>query len=239
MNRGIAADVLEVLKAGPPLRRSEDPERIEAAAVRHRVSWQRVLWAILDLSALLELRAELANSRRSISDDIRAHGLASAPNELLAELSARVDQTRAVLRAFIFEGKVLLDLLSKAVVDTLGAARGFGEKHDNLATRLDRYADTLGVARPPAAIVERARDLEERLANVRDYILVHPKMENTQGYARAYVHPHGSNLQIGTLFPDDEEEEARTIDIDELASGLEVYARDLMLWVASVVSAAS
>jgi hypothetical protein len=195
--------------------------------------------ALLDLCALLEIRAELAVGQRALSAEIRSLGFHDAPDELFAFLAARVDQTRAVLRAFIFEGKVTLDLLSKAVIETIGPARGFGEKHDDVGTRLDSYADAMQVAQPPIDLVERARELEERVANVRDYVLVHPKMEG--GYARAFVHPIGSNLEINQLYPDGEGEndDLPTIDIDELANQLALYARGLMGWVASVVRAAA
>jgi hypothetical protein len=56
----LARELLGMQKAGPslPSRQARDNEKAEAAEVRNRTAWQRVMWAIDGLQGLLLLRNE-------------------------------------------------------------------------------------------------------------------------------------------------------------------------------------
>ena len=237
---GLWNEVLEVLRAGPslPSRRASTEARTEAAEIRNRTAWQRVVWAIDGLHALLLLRAELHERGSALTREIEeAGGLPAAPVELLDELALRQTQVREVLAAFLSQGKVLLDLLSQAVVAALGEPRSFRPTHGSFGVKLDEAANVLGVAPPGDDLVERARELDRRVADVRDDLIVHPRLAGE--HRRAYVHPAGDDLVIGTLFPDeDTADEASIIHIGALDRELEAYTRDLARWVVSVLAAA-
>jgi hypothetical protein len=253
-------DVLNLHRAGSslPARRARDHAKGEAAEVRNRTAWQRVAWAIDGLHALLVLRDELLDREHELWRDMQnAGGLHHAPPQLFDELALRTTQVREVLVAFVSQGKVLLDLLAQAVAAALGNPGGFQEKHGSLGKRLDGFARALGVAAPPDELVERARDLDRDVADVRDDLLVHPKLSGD--YARQFVHPRGGDLEISTLFPNEEEEEdeeeeeeeeeaspmsiaeqeASLIAIAKVDSALDAYTRDVVRWVASVLNATS
>jgi hypothetical protein len=232
-------DVLDVLRAGPslPSRRARDSQKREAAEVRSRSAWQRVAWAIEGLQALLLLRDELREREHQVARELRDDGgLHRAPPQLLDELALRQTQVREVLVAFLSQAKVLLDLLAQAVAAALGNPGGFAEKHGSLGVRLDEFALARGVAKPPDDLVERARELDGHVADVRNDVLVHPKLSGQ--YARQFVYPRGSDLEISTLFPNEEREPSH-IAIAEVDAGLEAYTRDLAQWVASVLDTAT
>lgn len=164
-----------------------------------------------------------------------AGGLHRAPPQLFDELALRRTQVREVLIAFLSQGKLLLDLLAQAVAATLGNPGRFAEKHGLLGVRLDEFARALVVATPPDELVERARELDRRVADVRDDVLVHPKSQAT---TRQFVYPRGNDLEVSTLFPNEEQEPSH-IPITEVDAGLDDYTRDLARWVASVLKTAS
>lgn len=197
-----------------------------------------MVWAVDGLQALLLLRDELRELVNQRQKELReAGGLLKAPNEFLDELARREIQVREVLIAFLSQGKVLLDLLSMGVAAALGNPGGFAEKHGSrgVGVRLAEYALTLGVAAPEHELVERARDLDRRIADVRDDLIVHPRLEGE--HARKFLLPRGKDLWIEKLFPEDDEG-GSAIPIDELDAELEAYTRELVRWVASVLAAA-
>jgi len=242
-------DVLDLHRAGEglPARRARDPAKREAAEVRNRTAWARVVWAIDGLHALVLLRDELLERQHELNRDIQnAGGVHRAPPQLLEELGLRTTQVREVLVAFISQGKVLLDLLAKAVAVALGNPGGFQEKHGFLGVRLDEFARDLGVAAPPEELVQRSRELDRDVADLRDDLIVHPKLSGD--YARQYVHARGGDLEISTLFPKYEieasdtsiaEMEASHVSIAKLDSALDSYTRDVVRWVTSVLGAAT
>jgi len=141
-----------------------------------------------------------------------------------------------VLIAFLSQGKVLLDLLAEAVAVALGNPGGYKEKHGSLGVRLDEFARALGLAAPSDELVGRARELDRRIADVRDDLIVHPRLQGT--HRRKFLHPSGDNLTIATLFPELEQEPS-VISIADLDGELEAYTRGLARWVSSVLAAAT
>jgi hypothetical protein len=162
----------------------------------------------------------------------QAGGLTNAPPTLLDQGSLRTTQVREVLIAFLSQGKVLLDLLAQGVASALGNPRGFKEKHGGLGVHLDEFARAGGVAAPPAEVVNGAQELDLRVADARDDLLVHPKLSGD--FARQFVHPRGGDLEIGTLWPSGDEQEAQFIDIDGMDAA-EAYTREVVRWVASIL----
>lgn len=233
-------DVVDLHRAGSslPARQARDPAKGQAAEIRNRTSTQRVLWAIDGLHALLLLRDELLERKQKLSRDIEyAGGLHRAPPQLLEQMSLRTTQLREVLVAFVSQGKVLLDILAQAVAAALGNPGGSREKHGSLGVRLDEFARALGVAIPPDELVERARELNRNVADIRDDLLVHPKLSGD--YARQFVHLRAGDLEISTLFPNEERTSRVLISIAKVDSALDAYTSDVLRWVASVLTAAT
>jgi hypothetical protein len=132
-------------------------------------------------------------------------------------MSLRVTQIREVLAAFLSQGKVLLDLLSQAVAAALGNPGGFKEKHGSrgIGVRLDEFASALTVTAPGHDLVQRARDLDRRLADVRDDLIVHPK-------GRSYLYVWDKDPTIETLFPDPDPDPNRDPDADPMQTSSEL-----------------
>jgi hypothetical protein len=233
-------EILEARKTAPslPARRARDLSKAESAEVRSDTAWHRVMTAISGLRALLILRDELRSRERELFQEIREHGFDEAPVELFEAASLRQTQRREVLIAYLSQGKVLLDLLAQAVAETLGNPGRFKAKHGNLGVRLDEFAAQLGVGAPSADLVDSARRLDQRIADLRDDVIVHPKL--TGEHARKYLMADGDNLSIHVLFPDGDDQRAgEVIPVAELDAELEAYTRDLVRWVASVLVATS
>lgn len=187
---------------------------------------------------MLALREELQQHIWDANQKIRdAGGLLSVSPEDTEELRLRDLQLREVLIAFLSQGKVFLDLLAQAVATALGSQGGFQEKHGSLGKRLDEFAAAAGVTSPPSQLVERAHDLDRRIADVRDDVIVHPKLSGE--HARKFVSQRGSDLEIRTLFPADIEVEPPVIAIDELDVKLNAYVRELTSWLASALRSTS
>lgn len=138
------------------------------------------------------------------------------------------------LAAFRIEAQ---HLLAQAVATALRSQGGFQEKHGSLGKRLDEFAAAAGVTSPPSQHVERAHDLDRRIADVRDDVIVHPKLSGE--HARKFVSQRGSDLEIRTLFPADIEVEPPVIAIDELDVELNAYVRELTSWLASALHSTS
>ena len=66
-------DVLDLHRAGEglPARRARDPAKREAAEVRNRTAWARVVWAIDGLHALVLLRDELLERQHELTATFR------------------------------------------------------------------------------------------------------------------------------------------------------------------------
>jgi len=225
--RALRIAVLTVLGSGPclPAQRARDSKKAKAAEEANQVAWFRVALALDGLYVLLRLRDELRDDISSLFGQFKELD-ADSRLEIFEKIDLRNTQLREVMSAFVSQGKVLLDLLSRAVAATLSNPGGFQQKHGGLGIRLSEYAAALGVTAPPHELAGLALRLDEELADVRDDVLTHPK-------GRVWVNPKGPELEVYEWFPPEEglPDPSALIAIDKLAADIEAYVGSLTDWL--------
>jgi hypothetical protein len=83
------------------------------------------------------------------------------------------------IESYYLFAKIILDDVARALEYYFGAARGLSlDSHDDLVSKLDKYAADRGLSVAPVFLAAAA-DLKRRISDVRDYKISHEKSPRT------------------------------------------------------------
>jgi hypothetical protein len=201
-----------------------------AFSVSHAATFSRYLDLVLE--RYLTVSSEYAAESRRNWDAISAGESPSWAYARGFELQIRV---HLEIESFYLLAKILLDRLAMHVEYIFGAARGSSlGSHHKLIDDLLAYVKDRGLSTPPPALLEKARQLREKISDYRDDEIAHAT--NPRVTSGTSISGDGRvTINRGMLYPTDRDQirERESLTPVELGALLDGYVSELVAYLRS------